>query len=191
MLLIRPFTRLFCVQFRWSGILISKSKLTSAAAEKDFVRLGWQLLLRRAAWEEVFVKKKWAKSLQEGLSNLLVDKGLFRWIRLHFGSLLFSPVEGPQMREEWENVCLILQWISWRFTSKVFVSRVPVALFTFSSPISNNDNNSHDDYCHHYIIGSVHAPLTYLLPVGFLQLGKKRSHKPENCWKRYEVWLWI
>ena len=125
-------------------------------------------------------------------SNSPVDKGLFRWITLHFGSLLFSPVEEPQMRVEWENVCSILQWMAWRFTSKVFVSRVPVALFTSSSPINNNINNHHD-YCyyHHYIIGSVHFPLTYLLPVGFLQLGKKGCHKPENCWKRYEVWLWI
>ena len=94
--------------------------------------------------------------------------------------------------EKWESNRSILQWMSRRFTSKVFVSRVPVALFTSSSPINNNINNHHD-YCyyHHYIIGSVHFPLTYLLPVGFLQLGKKGCHKPENCWKRYEVWLWI
>ena len=70
--------------------------------------------------------------------------------------------------------------MSLRFTSKVFVSRVPVALFTSSSPITNNIDNHHDYYhYHHYIIGSVHFPLTYLLPVGFLQLDKKRSHKPE------------
>ena len=70
--------------------------------------------------------------------------------------------------------------MSRRFTSKVFVSRVPVALFTSSSPITNNIDNHHDYYhYHHYIIGSVHFPLTYLLPVGFLQLDKKRSHKPE------------
>ena len=40
-----------------------------------------------------------------------------------------------------------------------------------------NDNNYHD----YNIIDSVHVPLTYLLPVGFLQLGKKGCHKPEKC----------